>query len=246
MSDRFSRNSTIIPAQKLDRLGIYGLGGVGSVLVLEASIMGFPCIVGMDGDTYKLHNASTSTYPMVLTGLSKAACASEISDQYSDTEAQSATFTNVMWEPHMPIERAVLCAIDSMEVRKQMYEKWLELSDRLFFIDVRVGAFSHEVITVTKNYDTYMDKWQPDEDIEDELCTARHTIFTSFASSATVMSQVQKLLAGIPYYAYLWHGLDINKTEKEGFVIDEDIFREEQGAETSAVRGPTSCQGVGS
>lgn len=220
---RFSRNSTLIPTGRLNSVGVYGLGGIGSALVQMLSIMGFESIIGFDHDTFELHNASTTAYPMKLLDAKKAMCATIIANDYG---CENANFKSRKWTSKLEVEDCIISAVDSMDVRKALYEAWLARDTREWFIDTRMGGMSYEVITVTKITDNYMSTWKPADKISDEVCTARHTIFTAFAVASEALSQVQKLVAKLPFFTYIWRGLDITELKKEGFTIENTISEE--------------------
>ena len=73
--DRFLRNKDIISQKNLNEVTIIGAGGVGSCLILAASIMGFKKIHLWDFDELEEHNLSTTMYPESFLGLSKTKAA---------------------------------------------------------------------------------------------------------------------------------------------------------------------------
>ncbi len=217
---RFSRNSTIIQQDKLSEVAIYGLGGIGSVLAMMVNIMGFKDILGYDGDIFEEHNSSTSSYPLNMIGMPKSECAYRLGRLYGDDNQNS--FKRAFWKPEDGVRDVIISAVDSMDVRKELYEEWLKRDTRKVFIDLRMGAMSMEVITTTKKNDIYMSTWQPSEAISDEVCTARHTIFTAFTVASLGLAQLNKALSGIPYHAYVWLGLDIMQTRNDHFMVEAD------------------------
>jgi hypothetical protein len=222
---RFSRNSTLIPANRLGRIEIYGLGGIGSALVQMLPIMGCDELYGCDHDGYEIHNASSTAYPLDMVGSSKAMCATIIASRYG---AENVQFDEKEWIDGMPVGGRVILAIDDMDVRKKIYTKWLENPEREWLIDTRMGGMSYEIITVTRDNDSFLSHWKPAGEIPDTICTARHTIFTAFAVASEALSQVQKLIASLPFYRYIWRGMDITELKSEEFTF-EGTISESQG-----------------
>lgn len=71
-TNRFLRNKDLIPQKVLNKIGIVGLGGIGSQLVPLLSIMGFKQIIGWDNDLLEDHNLSTTMYPQTALGKTKS------------------------------------------------------------------------------------------------------------------------------------------------------------------------------
>jgi hypothetical protein len=67
-----------------------------------------------------------------------------------------------------------------------------------------------------------MGTWLPDHEIEEEVCTMKHTIFTAAIESGLGLSQVFNLLERKPYYSYIWVGLLPLSVEKEGLTIPNE------------------------
>lgn len=203
-SERFLRNKDLIPQNKLDDITVIGAGGIGSALITNAAIMGFKHIRIWDHDTLEPHNLSTTTYPTQHLYSPKARAAEHQAKSYG---ANSVTAHSKMWRPEEPLGKKVFMAPDNMEVRREVYQTWKSNPRREFLIDMRMGALSMEIVTVTKDNDYFMEDWLASNDIEDESCTAKHTIFTASVSSGLGLTQAFKVLAKRPYYAYIWMSL---------------------------------------
>ena len=203
---RFLRNKDIIPQSKLDHVGILGLGGIGSQLVPLLSIMGFKKITGWDHDTLEEHNLSTTMYPQGALGKSKADVAQNVSRMYA-VKPDGMKFYNEYYDENSPTMPKMITCLDNMEGRLIAYNKWLEQSDRQFFIDLRMGAMAMEIVVATKDNDDYLETWIPTHEVEEEPCTRKHTIFTASIVGGFGVDQVFNVIAGSPYYAYIWIGL---------------------------------------
>lgn len=203
---RFLRNKDLIPQGKLDKIGIVGLGGIGSQLVPLLSIMGFKKIVGWDFDTLEEHNLSTTMYPQNAMGSSKAEVAENISKLYAVKPGNMKFYNEYYKEDSPTLPKMIVCA-DNMEVRLLAYNKWLEQDNRKMFLDLRMGAMAMEIVTATKDHDNYMDTWLPTHKISEESCTMKHTIFTASIVGGLGVDQVFNVVANKPYYQYIWCGL---------------------------------------
>lgn len=205
-SIRFLRNKDLIPQSKLNHIGILGLGGIGSQLVPLLSIMGFKKITGWDHDTLEEHNLSTTMYPQGALGKPKADVAQNISQMYA-VNPGGMKFFNEYYDECSPTMPKMITCLDNMEGRLIAYNKWLEQSNRQFFIDLRMGAMAMEIIVATKKHDDYLDTWIPTDSVSEEPCTMKHTIFTASIVGGLGVNQVFNVVAGRPYYAYIWIGL---------------------------------------
>jgi len=203
---RFLRNKDLIPQSKLDHIGLVGLGGIGSQLVPLLSIMGWKKIVGWDHDTLEEHNLSTTMFPQGALGKSKAEVAKNVSNMYSVKPGNNNFYREYYDEASPTLPKMITC-LDNMEGRLLAYNKWLEQSNRQFFIDLRMGAMAMEIIVATKENDNYLDTWLPSHEISEEPCTMKHTIFTASIVGGFGVDLVFNIVAKRPYYSYIWIGL---------------------------------------
>ena len=217
---RFLRNKDLIPQGKLDKIGIVGLGGIGSQLVPLLSIMGFKKIVGWDFDTLEEHNLSTTMYPQNAMGSSKAEVAENISKLYAVKPGNMKFYNEYYKEDSPTFPKMIVCA-DNMEVRLLAYNKWLEQDNRKMFLDLRMGAMAMEIVTATKDHDNYMDTWLPTHKISEESCTMKHTIFTASIVGGLGVDQVFNVVANKPYYQYIWIGLVPLQMRTENLIINK-------------------------
>ena len=215
-NSRFLRNSDLIPQDKLQSVSIVGLGGIGSSLVQLCALMGFNEIHGYDHDILSEHNLSTTAYPMSYVGESKAECANNTALAYG---AEGATCKRERFESGMDLFPCVMMGPDNMDTRLDVYRTWVENKDREWLIDMRMGALSMEVITVTKKHDDYINTWNPPSDGIVEPCTAKHTIFTSTMVASLGVGKVFKIIANRPYFSYIWTGLSPLSVDKQSLVI---------------------------
>ena len=211
---RFLRNKDLIPQRKLDHIGIVGLGGIGSQLVPLLSIMGFKKLTGWDDDSLEEHNLSTTMYPQGAVGKQKVHIARNIFNMYKSGNEEMIIHDDLYNEDSPTLPKMIVC-LDNMEDRMTAYLKWLEQDNRELFLDLRMGAMSMEIITVTKKVDKYLDSWLPTHEITQAPCTMKHTIFTASIVGGLGVDQVFNVVARNPYYAYIWLGLMPLQIKKE-------------------------------
>ena len=216
---RFLRNSTLINQSYLDELTIIGAGGVGSALVMNAAIMGFKRIHIWDFDTLENHNLSTTTYPEECLGLPKVIAAQKQAVFYNNKVKVYAH--NEEWIQGKYLSPNVMMAPDNMEVRYAVYLDWYH-NNKGMLVDMRMGALTMEVISVTPQHNNYVDTWRPSAAIQDEECTAKHTIFTAAVISGIGLSQAFNCLHSMQYWQYIWMSLSPFSINREGLILNKE------------------------
>ncbi len=201
--NRFLRNRDLIKQSKLGKATIVGAGGIGSALVQSAAIMGFKRLDIYDFDVLESHNLSTTMYPQKYLNRPKAETAGKIAYSYG---AESIGY-NEPWTPNRRLNKVVFMCPDNMETRLQVYETWHKDPNRELLVDMRMGALTMEIITVTPLVDHFLSSYLPSNEIADEECTAKHTIFCASVSSGFGLAQAFNVLMDRPYYAYIWASL---------------------------------------
>ena len=206
LENRFLRNKDLIKQELLDEITVIGLGGIGSTVVTLLSIMGFDTIIGWDDDRLEDHNLSSTTYPHGMLGAPKTEASAHQAKHYSGDQTYFDA-QNSRWTDSCPLENKVITCLDSMDTRMEVYEKWRNIEDRKFLIDLRMDALSCEMITTTKECDKYDEYWVSDAEIEPAPCTMKHTIFSSSIIGGLGVNQVFNCVGNKPYYSYIWIGL---------------------------------------
>ena len=112
-------------------------------------------------------------------------------------------------------------APDNMEVRLAVWNTWKDMNERIFLIDMRMGAVTMEVIACSPQKDIFFNSWRPSIDIADEPCTEKHTIFTASIISGLGLSTAFNMLHNRPYYSYIWKSLSPSSFRKEHLVLNE-------------------------
>ena len=199
MDNRYSRNRDLINQGNLDKIDIIGAGGIGSCLIPSVAIMGFKKLRIWDEDILEEHNLSTTMYPEKYLGKNKTEAAHDVVQGYN-----ASTSVTIMsnWNDHKLYPKTIIC-VDNMETRLDAYHKWIENPYRKFFIDLRMGPTGMNVVSVTKNYDNYLQTWYSSDSIPDDSCTSKHTIFTAERVAGMGLNQVFNILENKPYYSFI-------------------------------------------
>jgi hypothetical protein len=218
MDNRYLRNKDIIDQKKLDSCTVIGAGGIGSALIQNATIMGFKNIIIWDPDVLKEHNLSTTSWFEAHLNLPKTQAAVEKC-------ALLNRKVKIKPEPHYwtrgsKLGNKVFLTPDNMEIRKSAYEEWKKNPDREFLIDMRMGALGFEIITVTREFDYFMESYAPSSEIADDPCTAKHTIFCGSLAASYGLAQAFNVLQNRPYYAYIWGSLGPVSLRREHLITN--------------------------
>lgn len=216
IEDRFLRNKDLIPQDRLNEATVIGLGGIGSSVVMNLSIMGVRNINGYDNDTIKEHNLSTTIYPIGALGKKKAEAATEMAVAYG---CPNPSFVDDLFHLGDKVSPVTFAVTDNMSSRKEAYDTWKKLPDRELFIDIRMGALTIVCVTINDhNAIDYMNHWFPDSEGHEEPCTMKHTIFTASIAAGVGIQQYFSHLRGLPYWVKLTKVNSFTDFNKELFV----------------------------
>jgi len=217
---RFLRNKDLIPLQSLSTISVVGLGGIGSFLIQGLAMMGWSKVLGYDSDKIEDHNLSTTCYPLDESGNAKADAAQGLFQRYS--EDWQEFLPNSHFSPDSNVEPKMIVCTDNMESRLLVYNKWKSQPKPDFFLDLRMGATSVEMVTATPRVNSYMDTWVPTHEIPPAPCSMKHTVFATNHIVSLGLSQVYNIVAGLAFYDYIWSSLNPNMV-KFGTLITPNI-----------------------
>lgn len=181
------------------RVHLVGLGGIGSWAMLALSKMGV-WVHGYDMDTVEDHNIGGQLYGPGHDGMSKSGAMLNICSMLSDDFNTTATNLEVKDFSKLQDARIVALAVDSMRVRKQLYDSWKK-SSIPHFIDVRMSS---EVIHgyVVGRDEQSMSRYEAslfdDDAIPDEDCTFKATTYCGMMAGSVLASAVANILFNRP------------------------------------------------
>lgn len=221
MSTRFLRNKDLIDQSLLDEIAVIGLGGIGSALIHQLAIMGWRHIIGFDADRLEEHNLSTTMYPLSAVGMTKAESAANVASSYVPEGSCTVDMRAKLFTADSRPSKIMIACTDSMSSRLNAYRQWVKQEDRIAFIDIRMGALSINIVTTTKDRDNYVTHWKPDDEIDDEACTMKHTIFTASIAAGLGVNQLFSAISNKLYREYVWIGLQPLQCELGALVIPQ-------------------------
>lgn len=194
------RQQDLIPLEVLGTpITIIGAGAVGSWTALALVKMGFLNLSVIDPDVIDTHNISNQFYPIDSIGTHKVDALNKMLHQFTgyniNVSKEYFKKGNKLPDP------IVIAAVDSMQVRKDIFEscgesvKWM--------IDPRMGAEAMSLYTMKpsldKDKEDYEKAWHSDEDSVHLPCTAKTTMYCANILSGLVAMNVKKLLVDKQY-----------------------------------------------
>ena len=208
---RFLRNKDLIPLESLSTISVIGLGGIGAFLIQGLAMMGWHKVIGYDSDVIEDHNLSTTCYPLDEIGNAKKDSAQGLFQRYSEDWQEFVPKDN--FTPDDKVTPKMVVCTDDMESRRMVYNKWSQQANPHFFIDMRMGATSVELVTVTFGNDNYLETWVPTHTIPPAPCSMKHTVFATNHIVSLGLAQIYNIVANLAYYDYIWTSLNPNMVE---------------------------------
>lgn len=151
---------------------VIGVGAIGSIATLMLAKVGFNNITCYDHDKVEEHNLPNQFYPMDSIGHFKVEALQKIVLDYTGIEISPHP---VKWE-EQKLNGIVISSVDSMAVRKQIYNDMLLNPEFKYLIDPRMAGLDFRIACV--NYDNAKKySWYPDAEASPEMCGARSIMF---------------------------------------------------------------------
>lgn len=195
-NEHLTRQMDIIPMAILEEeITIIGAGAIGSWTALALAKMGFSKISIWDHDTVDIENMNSQIYSYTDIGRPKVySLAGQIKLQTDiDVKINHAAYELGFFNG------IVICAVDSMKIRKQL---WNEHKERAVnckaIIDARMGAETALLFSMNpmnlKDCEDYAATLYTDESAVQERCTAKATVYTALMLSGLVVKAVKDRL----------------------------------------------------
>lgn len=195
-----TRHSDIFNASKL-MVTIVGVGGVGSATALCLAKMGVGAIDLYDHERVDEENLATQMFKMDDLGEFKVKAAKDLIEQFSDDVEVWENYYEIDQGAEEIVSPIVISAVDSIRARKAIFNTIVGMGEAVTFIDTRMSSESLQILTITKEdwpwYVSFIGG-QSDENIPDEPCTSKATIYTAFQIAGMVGATVRKIITGVP------------------------------------------------
>ena len=175
-------------AMKNVDVDIIGLGGIGSYVCFVLSRLGVKSMNIFDGDVIEKVNMTGQLFPMSSIGSTKSKTMGDFVKQYSNFSVNS--YGHFLFDEY-PMKKIVICAVDSMEVRKNAFNTWKKfnltpegtlIDKNSIFIDGRLAAESLQILAVDSVEDITMyekDYLFDDSEADEVICSYKQTTYSA-------------------------------------------------------------------
>lgn len=187
--DRFARQASTCPVDKLAGCTLIGLGHIGSRIAIALGDMGIPELVMYDMDRVEDHNLPASFYQETQVGMLKAEALVHNLSLFNPRLRLSALAENYGIE--QITTPMVVTALDSIEERERMWRKWQEKPEKFqanALIDVRVGANTIIAYCIKMNDERSIKEYEESfkRGTETLACSERAVAFNSYTAAGMV------------------------------------------------------------
>jgi molybdopterin/thiamine biosynthesis adenylyltransferase len=180
------------------RIGIIGLGAIGSGVTEALVRMGFNNFELLDYDTIEDHNISNQLYFNETIGESKVeACAKKLLMINKDLKIIKRK--EMFGEETELNSDIIIIATDNMLARKNIVNNAIKQKRAKILIDGRMSGLNFTVHTIRDLYnklevDFYWKHWFPDDKKVNERCSEKTIIYNVLGVSSFIVEQLVKVL----------------------------------------------------
>lgn len=203
---------------------LIGAGGIGSFTALALMKMGFHAINIFDGDNVAVENLGTQMYGCSDAGLGKhlqpnghgalvksEAITATLKDPSFSVDTRDAliAYAHYSLMTYGRLKGVIISAVDSMKVRKQIWDAHKNHKDTKWLIDARMGGEQAILYAVNPNSPRdirmYEKTLHTDEQAWQDPCTARATVFTGLLIAGMIAKTVRDCLSERTNYPRVMH-----------------------------------------
>ncbi len=204
-TNHLMRQLDIIPMEALEvPITVIGAGAIGSFVVLSLAKMGFEDITVYDFDEVSVENMNCQWYRKGDIGRPKVLALKALIHDFTGVTIGAV---NAKFEPipaHTDeLQGIVISSVDSMAVRRMIWDACKDNPSVYWFIDPRMAAEYALSFVMdpnnTKDIAAYEKTLYTDENAEQERCTAKATMYTATMIAGYVAKHVKDLVTKSPY-----------------------------------------------
>jgi molybdopterin/thiamine biosynthesis adenylyltransferase len=202
--ERLVRQSELIPFETLDKqITIIGAGAIGSFTSLSLAKVGFQHQVVFDPDHVDTANMNCQFYRTTDIGKNKVEALHSLVKDFTSVEIKQYPVP-LMPKMDIPHTDILISAVDSMEVRKELWER-AKIDRRIkWFIDGRMGGETILLYVMNpkdpKDIAAYEKTLYSTEEAEHERCTMKATIYTVNLIAGLITKAVKDIAVGYDKY----------------------------------------------
>lgn len=199
---KYIRHSEIINLDKLrkSKVGVVGVGSVGSFTTLTLAKMGVGSVVAYDEDGVDLHNLPAQFFAEQDMGKFKVdALAEQLSDYAPETKYKGYN----RFYKNQKLQETTIVATDNMASRKMVWEQFLKQPQAKYLIEARMGAELAKLYTIrdkSSKTRAFYEKTLHSDDKSYKLpCTARTIIYNVLMVSSLITRAYKAIINGEPF-----------------------------------------------
>lgn len=199
--ESLTRQLDLLPIDSLNKsITIIGAGAIGGWTCLSLAKMGFTNITVIDYDTVDIVNLNAQLYRYKDINKPKVEALKEIIKDFTNIDI---TVVNDKYTGAMLTSDIVISAVDSMEVRKNIWDANKEVGFVKTIIDPRMGSETALLYVMNpmdkKDIESYEKTLYSNENAVSEPCTRKATQYCSSILSGLVCAQVKSIVTNNPY-----------------------------------------------
>ncbi len=198
ISDRFQRQESLVPRERLVGLGvsIIGVGAIGRQVALQLAALGVTRFQLVDFDKVEFTNVTTQGYLREDIGRAKVDATASAVWQI-DPQIEVDTVQD-RFRAQLEVGDAVFCCVDSIEARAAI---WRAAGRRArFWCDSRMLGEVMRILVVTERHgrDHYQTTLFAPSEAQAGSCTSRGIIYTACIAAGLMTHQFTRWLRGLP------------------------------------------------
>jgi molybdopterin/thiamine biosynthesis adenylyltransferase len=201
-AQHLTRQLDLVPLEILgERITVIGAGAIGSWVTLALAKMGFENITVFDDDVVSWENMSSQFFRHADVGALKTVALQRMVQDFTGT---TVGIRSERYLGDQTFAGIVICAVDSMEARRTVWERHANKSPfTRAIIDPRMGAETALLYVMNpmddKDRESFEKSLYGDSEAVQERCTAKATIYTANMLSGLVCKAVKDLLTKPDY-----------------------------------------------
>jgi len=197
MEDFHKQESIFNPLEFDEEVTIIGAGSIGSFVNLSLTKMGLNTSV-WDFDVLEEHNIPNQFYRLEDIGRHKIEALNDIVNSFSNRRTKIRDIKVDETTDLDELKGIVISAVDSMKVRKIIWEKCKFNINLKAFIDSRMGGEVMKIYTINPNdmddIELYESTLHTDEEASTDTCSVQTIIYNILVVSGFIANQVKKVL----------------------------------------------------
>lgn len=210
-----TRQLDLIPLENLGvPVHIIGCGAIGSFLALQLAKMGVENLTVYDMDTVSVENMSCQFFRYKDIGKNKATALRELVHDFTGVDIKA---TPQAWTAQDRMQGIVVAAVDSMKVRRDIFERCKDLFNVTALIDPRMGAEVALLYVMDPRLDydriAYQTTLYTDESAVQERCTAKSTVYTANLLSGLCTKAIKNIICKQAYPRVTQWGIAANEMQ---------------------------------